>query len=435
MNAINFSYYIKIVLTLLLGWFLFNYFSDVISWIVIAWVLSLMGKPVMKWLTKVKIGKYRLPNAARVVMTIAFFYLLIGALLSIVMPPVITQAKQLSKVDVNKVQKSLEVPIGKFNEKLEKWGFISSSNQEINHTSQINDNQSLPSQQVTVNIDSLFVKNSDSIQSKNLVLNINIPQPNTTDAFGNSANNHSEDKMEKLHQKLLAFVSPESISSAIGGIFGMLGNLFVAFASITFITFFFLNDTRLFEKILLALVPDRSEKDTRDVIDRIEEMLPRYFRGILLEMGILMAYLWLALTIFGIENALLIAFFGALLNIVPYLGPFLGAAFGLFITLCSNIELDFYQHTMNDLIFVSIIFITSQWLDNFLLQPIIFSKSVKAHPLEIFLVIIVAAKLFGIMGMVVAVPVYTTLRIIAAEFFSHIKWVSRLAGHLNEEEE
>jgi predicted PurR-regulated permease PerM len=163
-------------------------------------------------------------------------------------------------------------------------------------------------------------------------------------------------------------------------------------------------------------------------------MLPRYFQGILIEMLILMGYLLVTLSLFGVPNSVLIAFVGALMNIVPYVGPLLGGFFGLFITVCSHIEADFYTVTFPLMGWVLGVFVTSQWFDNFLLQPIIFSKSVKAHPLEIFIVILIGAKLFGITGMIVAVPTYTMLRYIAAEFFSHIKFFNQLTGHLNEEE-
>lgn len=430
MQTFSFSYYLKIVLAILFGWYLFTYFSDMLSWIVIAWVLSLMGKPIMRWLTKVRIYKYRLPTSARAALTILFFYLIIGSILSMIMPPVISQAKQLSKVDINQVQKSLEAPLAKFNDRLVKWGLL--VDEEHKHTTSpppiARDKSQKP---LTIKLDSIMLREGDSVATKNLILNITLPDSSPKEQVVEVHDGHSQ--MDKIQAQLLDFISPAKLSAAVGGIFGALGNLFVAFASITFITFFFLNDSRLFERILLAIVPDRKERDTSEVIGSIEEMLPRYFEGILLEMAVLMAYLWIMLSIFGIENALLIAFFGALLNVVPYAGPLLGGIFGVFITICSNIEMDFYAHTMHDILFLGGIFITSQWLDNFLLQPLIFSKSVKAHPLEIFLVIIIAAKLVGIMGMVVAVPVYTSLRIIALEFLPHVKWVRKLAGHLNDD--
>ena len=76
----------------------------------------------------------------------------------------------------------------------------------------------------------------------------------------------------------------------------------------------------------------------------------------------------------------------------------------------------------------------TQFLDNMVISTIIFSKSVQAHPLEIFIVTLVAAKLGGVVGMVIGIPTYTLLRVIARTFFSEFKVVQRLTEHLDEEE-
>jgi len=71
-----------------------------------------------------------------------------------------------------------------------------------------------------------------------------------------------------------------------------------------------------------------------------------------------------------------------------------------------------------------------QLLDNFFLQPTIFGRSVKAHPLEIFIVVLVGAKLGGILGMVVAIPAYTVFRVIGKVFFSEFKVIQRITQGL-----
>ena len=74
------------------------------------------------------------------------------------------------------------------------------------------------------------------------------------------------------------------------------------------------------------------------------------------------------------------------------------------------------------------IFAITQMVDNFLYQPIIYSKSIKSHPLEIFIVLIMAGHIGGIFGMLVAIPAYTVIRVIAIEFFSHVKSIKRLTA-------
>jgi predicted PurR-regulated permease PerM len=143
-------------------------------------------------------------------------------------------------------------------------------------------------------------------------------------------------------------------------------------------------------------------------------------------------YVSILLGILGVKNGILIGIFAAFLNIVPYLGPIIGALFAILVTISSNLELDFYTEMMPLLIKVCIVFASMQILDNFVLQPIIFSNSIMAHPLEIFIVVIAGAKIGGITGMVVALPIYTVFRVIAASFLSEFKIVQQLTQHLKD---
>ena len=327
-------------------------------------------------------------------------------------------------MDYTKVQASLKEPIGQLEAQLNKYG-IGQNKKMAAKPDSLAHRMVGP---IAHDTSTITLPNGQTVIKMNVYLT---PSAETT----SKPTEPSISDLDNLQKKLFNYLSPSRISQILGGLVNILGNLFVAIASITFILFFFLNDPKLFDKVILSLVPIDQEANTQEVLDRIKRMLPRYFQGILIEMLILMGYLLVTLSLFGVPNSVLIAFVGALMNIVPYVGPLLGGFFGLFITVCSHIEADFYTVTFPLMGWVLGVFVTSQWFDNFLLQPIIFSKSVKAHPLEIFIVILIGAKLFGIMGMIVAVPTYTMFRYIAAEFFSHIKFFNQLTGHLNEEEE
>src|SRR5690606_14562426 len=119
---------------------------------------------------------------------------------------------------------------------------------------------------------------------------------------------------------------------------------------------------------------------------------------------------------------------------IPYVGPIIGATFGVFVTISSNLEMDFYTQLLPLLVKVIGVFLFMQMTDNFILQPFIFSNSVLAHPLEIFLVILMGAKINGIMGMVLAIPAYTVIRLLARVFLSEFKIVQKLTGSLEERE-
>ena len=183
---------------------------------------------------------------------------------------------------------------------------------------------------------------------------------------------------------------------------------------------------------MMAIVPNEHEKKVRNALSDIGAMLNRYFGGVFLEIVFVNIFVTLVLTLLGVKNAFLIGTFAALMNVVPYVGPFIGGIFGVLITISSGLDQDFNSYLLPQIIKVIGTMIVMQWVDNLLVQPTIFSGSVKAHPLEIFLVIIIGAKLGGMTGMVTAIPVYTALRVIARTFLSEFKVVRKLTESLDD---
>jgi predicted PurR-regulated permease PerM len=172
-------------------------------------------------------------------------------------------------------------------------------------------------------------------------------------------------------------------------------------------------------------------------MDSVSHLLRRYFIGLLFEVFMVMLLNTIGLSIVGIEfnHAVVIGLFCGLLNVIPYLGPWMGAIVGLLIGMALNINADFMSQTLPLLGFMVIVFSSVQVIDNVLFQPLIYSSSVKSHPLEIFLVIIAAGSLAGIIGMILAIPVYTIIRVIAKEFFENMKIVRKLTENLEKQKQ
>lgn len=200
--------------------------------------------------------------------------------------------------------------------------------------------------------------------------------------------------------------------------------------SVLFISFFFLKDRMLLQKGILALVPESNETRTKHSIEKINGLLSRYFVGLLLQILVLFVIYTITLLIVGIENAIVIAFLCALFNIIPYVGPIIGGLVMILLTMTSNLGMDFSTVILPKAGYVLIGLAVGQLVDNFFSQPFIFSNSVKSHPLEIFLIIIIAGLLFGVVGMIVAVPGYTALKVILKEFLAENKVVKSLTKSL-----
>ena len=365
----NVSRYITIAVSLLVAGYLIYTFSDIVMWFIIAWILSMLGQPLMRFFQKyIRIGKFRIGKSGSALLTILCFFIVVFSIVLLFVPLVVQEAEALAKIDYEGIGKSLEGPINQAKEWLALRGI--------------------------------------------------------------QVDERSPDQM--LRDALLNVVNFGDVTDFFGSSISVVSGFLVGFFSIVFITFFFLQEQGMFVNFVTALVPAKYEAQTREVIEDISKMLTRYFGGVALQIFLIAIYVSIFLSILGIKNAVLIGFFAALMNLIPYLGPTIGGALGIFIAVSTNLDADFYSVLLPITIKVALVFWTVQLIDNYFLTPYIFSNTVKAHPLEIFIVIIMAAKIGGVLGMVLAIPAYTIIRVIAREFLNRFKIVQQFTNQLDE---
>ena len=272
-------------------------------------------------------------------------------------------------------------------------------------------------------------------QGQNLsLLNIDALQQNlenlyheVTSYFGiTNVDIRTQLRESKIFSRINFGVIPEFLNSIVS----LLGSLSIGLFSVLFIAFFYLKDSKLLQESLMVLIPDDKEPRLKKSLNTIKLLLSRYFGGLVLQISILFVIYTAVLLIFGIQNPVVIAFLCALLNLIPYIGPVIGAFLMALLTMTSNLGADFSTVILPKTIYVMIGFTIGQLVDNFFSQPFIFSNSVKSHPLEIFLIIIIGGLLFGITGMIIAVPGYTVIKVILKEFFAENKIVKSLTKNL-----
>lgn len=349
------------------------FFSNIVVYVAVAWVLSLILEPLVRFFHKhLKIKKFQVGITFCAILAMLVFFAGLSLIVLLFVPLIIQQANNLASVDYQAVAAALQEPLSHLQEWLVGRGFVEPE-------------------------PSLDIQLQDALRSSE-------------------------------------YFQPGNIGGFFSSIVAATGSVLAGFFSVVFITFFFLQDETMLPDFMVGILPNEYEERVRHAFYETDRMLTRYFNGVLLQVSVLTVFMWLVLSILGIENALLIAFFGALVNLIPYVGPFIGAVFGLFITVSSHLELSFYTEMLPMLLKVLGAFIVMQWLDNYFLQPYIFSKSVKAHPLEIFIVILMGATISGVLGMVLAIPVYTVLRVIARTFWSRLRIVQTLTEGMEEEE-
>jgi predicted PurR-regulated permease PerM len=235
--------------------------------------------------------------------------------------------------------------------------------------------------------------------------------------------------------KVSAVLNINMIQNFIGSLIATLGNLLIAVFSITFITFFFLKDQQLFFESILMWVPDKYVENVTRALYSIKRLLTRYFIGIVIQSTCIMILITIGMTIAGIDfqQALVMGLILGILNVIPYVGPWLGLLIAIIMGVASHINQDFTTIVIPLVTYMIIVEAITHLIDNIVFQPIIFSNSVKAHPLEIFIVVLASGFAAGIPGMIFGIPAYTVLRVLAREFFYNFKAVQKITSSLSSE--
>lgn len=196
----------------------------------------------------------------------------------------------------------------------------------------------------------------------------------------------------------------DQITVVAGSIFGVFANIFYAVLVIPFVAFFFLKDGTKIRHNLLRLVPNRYFELTLMLIEKIESIIGRYFRALSIQIAAVAAVASVLLYVVGLEYAIAVGVFTGLANTIPYFGPIMGFLAG---TLMGVVQTGDFSLVPG----VIVAMLLTQLSDNVIFQPYIFAKAARTHPLLILFAVLIGAQLAGIVGMLVAIPLLTILRV------------------------
>jgi len=182
-------------------------------------------------------------------------------------------------------------------------------------------------------------------------------------------------------------------------------------------------------------VPDAYTENITRALDSIKRLLTRYFIGILIQSTCIMILITIGMTIAGIDfqQALVMGLILGILNVIPYVGPWVGLFIAIIMGVASHMNQDFTTVVIPLVTYMIIVEAITHLIDNVVFQPVIFSNSVKAHPLEIFVVVLAAGFAAGIPGMILGIPAYTVMRVLAREFFYNFKAIQKITSGLSPE--
>ena len=234
---------------------------------------------------------------------------------------------------------------------------------------------------------------------------------------------------ETFKQFMLGLVDID-VAKTFASVATIIKSVAISFFSISFITFYFMKEDNLFYRLVALFFPERFRSNVYNALDSITALLSRYFGGLMAESIVLNVIISLVMTLFGmhISDALVIGLIIGVLNVIPYAGPVIGTLLSLCIALLSPIGGD----VLHTAIVLCSTVVVVKVVDDFIIQPTIYSDRVQAHPLEVFLCILIAGYIGGIWGMLFAIPLYTVIRVFAREFFSEYSLVQKLTHQMTE---
>ena len=346
--------------------FLIWYFSSVVIYILVSAVLAIMGRPVVSWLLKIRISGRTMPRWAAASITLVVIMAVLLGILSLFIPLIFSKINEFAHLDFASALASVEEPIA----------------------------------------------HAQAYMQRTFAM------PETSFSL-----------TDTLATKIKELINYDTLNNTFTSILNVALSTLISIFSISFITFFFLKEDGLFYSMVTAMFPERLQQNVTRALDSITYLLSRYFTGLLTESLILMVVISTVLIIFGMktDNALMVGLIMGVMNVIPYAGPLIGGVISAFMGIVTPIE---GYTAIASVVIICCTLFCIKGFDDFVLQPTIYSERVKAHPLEVFLVILLAGYMAGIVGMLLAIPSYTVLRVLAKEFFSEFSLVQKLTQNI-----
>ncbi len=209
---------------------------------------------------------------------------------------------------------------------------------------------------------------------------------------------------QKLVDSLEAALA-ETGQGVFSTLFSVFGGL-ISFIVVLVLTFYMTVSESAMKASLRALLPDRYQPYCTHVIARIQEKIGSWIQGQLVLSLVIFAFAYLGLTLIGVKYALVLAFFAGLLEFIPYVGPIISA-----------IPAIFFGFTQSPFIalLIFIFYVVMQQLENHFIVPAVMRRAVGIHPILSITAVLIGAKLFGFIGVLLAIPVVTALSVVVQD--------------------
>lgn len=332
------------------------YFPSVVIYVFLAFIFSLLGKPLANIIYKIHIFKKRIPYWVCAAIATVAFVLFSILLIVVFIPSLVEEVRTIGNINYDALS-----------------AYLSNTLHNVQR----------------------FLYNNNLMSANDSIVGI-------------------------VTKRLQSIMNIEVIANVIGNVVDKTGSFFLGYFTIVFLMFFFIKDDIQLSKVVRVFV-SRGYVDKINIVgEKVDNLLTRYFAGSGIRIIIMIILTYIGLAAFGIKAAVFLSLLGGILNIIPYLGPILGAVIACLFGFIDCVSTEMYSEIMPTMIKIIIVFVGSNVVDNAFLQPYIFSQSVKIHPVEVYLVTIVAGMISGMGGMILAIPIYTIFRITVIEIYKYI---------------
>ena len=238
-----------------------------------------------------------------------------------------------------------------------------------------------------------------------------------------------QDQLEASNEKLIASMTDiiqnlsRSTIQNIGSFFGAVATVVLAVITMPFILFYLLKDGRQLAPYFVKFLPTKMRKPSLTVLKEMNDQVSSYIRGQLTVAFAVAIMFMVGFSLIGLDYAITLGIAAGFLNLIPYLGSFLAMVPAVFLGIVGGPVL---------LVKVLVVFVIEQTIEGRLISPLVLGNELSIHPVTILLVLLTSGKLFGLVGVILGIPVYAAAKVIITHIF---EWYTTVSSLYEEETE
>ncbi|MGQ9007795.1 AI-2E family transporter [Bacillus stercoris] len=282
---------------------------------------------------------------------------------------------------------------------------------------------------ITITIVSIIPFLKEQIMSliDNIPRYVDVVENQTKQLIGSNFVNQAQQTMNINISDLATKVSDQAATivnstfTGVGNFIGALTEIIISIVTVPFILFYLLKDGKKLPVYILKFVPTRLKEQTYTVLSEMNHRLSSYIRGQIIVSFCIGFLLFIGYLIIGLDYASLLAVIAACTSIVPYLGPTIAITPAIIIAIVTSPLM---------LLKLVIVWTIVQLIEGKLISPQIMGKNLHIHPITIIFLLLTAGKLFGVVGIILAIPGYAVAKVITTHLFDWFK----MRSHLYDEE-